>query len=182
MHISSLFFTVIPSNTSVFVVLFFVVVFDLHFFCCMCTVKFFWIQIRHFNSITISEIMIMLWCGVLAGCKCAYPVPYYNSFVIYYYHFKLFKLLLHCDVYIVMLCLLVVKLTETCPICSVFTVYYGESEGLGGGGGGWLWWWSRMEVRIYFCHRFIVLACREAESLDSSSCPWSDIRVYWISM
>ena len=53
----------------------------------------------------------MMWLAV--ECKWAYLVPYYNSSICYYYHFEPLILLyqITLNVYILMLCLLVVKRT-----------------------------------------------------------------------
>ena len=53
----------------------------------------------------------MMWLA--AECKRAYMVPYYNSSICYYQHFENLFLLdqINFNVYILMLCLLVVNRT-----------------------------------------------------------------------
>ena len=54
---------------------------------------------------------VMIWHAV--ECKWACLVPYYNSFICYYYHFEHLFLLnqITLNVYTLMLCLLVVNFT-----------------------------------------------------------------------
>ena len=57
---------------------------------------------------------MMIWHAVECNfCKWAYLVAYYNSSIYYYYHFEHVFLLnqITLNVYILMLCLLVVNLT-----------------------------------------------------------------------
>ena len=60
----------------------------------------------------------MMWLAV--ECKWAYMVPYYNSSICYCHYFEHLFLLdqINFNVYILMLCLLVVNLTQTFYIYS----------------------------------------------------------------
>ena len=65
-----------------------------------------------------------MWLAV--ECKRAYMVPYYNSSICYCHHFEHLFLLdqINFNVYILMLCLLVVNLTYTFYIYSLFGQFY----------------------------------------------------------
>ena len=74
---------------------------------------------------------------MLVGCKRAYLVPYYNSSAIYYYHFEHLFLLnqITPNVYILMLCLLVVTFIQMYHIYSLLGQFYSYAgdERVGGG-------------------------------------------------